>query len=103
MEADMLEVTDKAVDFLMNMMEKMEIKPKVRLSRAETCEGDGLELVLDEPHDDDEVIVIQGITFLVARDLYEKAKPILIDFVEYTPGAGFKITSNLKSEGTCCC
>lgn len=60
-------------------------------------------LVLDEPHDDDEVIVIQGITFLVAKDLYEKAKPIEIDFVEYTPGAGFKITSALKSEGTCCC
>lgn len=99
----MLEVTDKAIHFLMNLMEKIEAKPKVRLSRVETFGGNDLELVLDEARDDDEVIVVQGITFLVTRDLYEKAKPIEIDFVEYTPGAGFKITSNLKSEGPCCC
>lgn len=99
----MLDVTDKAINFLMNLMEKIEGEPKVRLSMIEACEGNGLELVLDEARDNDEVIVVEGITFLVARDLYEKAKPIAIDFVEYTPGAGFKITSNLKNEGTCCC
>ena len=99
----MLDVTEKAIDFLMNLMERIESDQKIRLAMADTCCGDALELVLDQPHDDDEVIVIQGITFLIAKDLYEKAKPIGIDFIEYTPGAGFKITSNLKTGGTCSC
>jgi len=99
----MLDVTDKAINFLMNLMEKIEGEQKVRLSMVETCGGNDLELILDQPHDDDEVIVIHGITFLIAKDLYEKAKPIGIDFIEYTPGAGFKITSNLKGDGSCCC
>jgi len=97
----MLEVTEKALNFLMNLMERVEGDQKIRLSMVEDCGGNALGLVLDQPHDDDEVIVIQGITFLIAKDLYEKAKPIGIDFIEYTPGAGFKITSNLKAEGTC--
>ena len=42
--------------------------------------------------------VIQGIHFVIARNLYEKAKPIDIDFVEYTPGAGFKITLRFVSQ-----
>ena len=72
----MLEVTEKAINFLMDLMEKVEGEQKVRLSMVENCGGNTLGLVLDQPHGDDEVIVIQGITFLVAKDLYEKAKPI---------------------------
>lgn len=60
-------------------------------------------MVLDEPRENDEVFVKQGITFLVKKDLYEQAMPIEIDFAGPGPGAGFKITSNLKNEGTCCC
>ena len=32
----MLEVTDKAVDFLMNLMQQMEGSPKVRLAMVDT-------------------------------------------------------------------
>jgi len=42
-------------------------------------------------------------TFLVTKDLYEKAKPIEIDFAGTGPGGGFKITSKLKKEGAGCC
>lgn len=91
----MVTVTDKAIDFLMNLMQQMEGDKKVRISIDESAGSNSLGLVLDEAHEGDEVIVIQGISFLMARDLYEKAKPIDIDFIEYTPGAGFKITSSL--------
>ena len=58
-------------------------------------------MVLDEPHENDEVITIKGITFLMEKELYEQAKPILIDFVG--PAGGFRIASELKQEGSCCC
>lgn len=60
-------------------------------------------LVLDEPLENDEVFDKQGITFLVDKELYGKAKPIEIDFAGTGPGGGFKITSSLKQEGTCSC
>lgn len=60
-------------------------------------------LVLDEPQENDAVFEKQGITFLVNQELYEQAKPIGIDFAGTGPGGGFKITSSLKQEGTCCC
>jgi Fe-S cluster assembly iron-binding protein IscA len=59
-------------------------------------------LVLDEPQENDEVFVRQGVTFLIEKSLYEKAKPIEIDFSGTAPGGGFKITSNLETKGTCC-
>ena len=60
-------------------------------------------LVLDEPLENDAVFEKQGITFLVNKELYEKAKPIEIDFAGTGAGGGFKITSSLKQEGSCSC
>jgi len=92
----MLTVTDKAIDFLMNLMQKMEAQKKVRITLDDTAGGNVLGLVLDDAvGDGDAVFAIHGVTFLVDQGLYEKARPIDIDFIEYTPGAGFKITSSL--------
>lgn len=92
----MLTVTDKAIDFLMNLMQQMEEQKKVRITLDDAAGGNALALVLDDaPCDTDAVFAIHGVTFLMDKDLYEKAKPIDIDFIEYTPGAGFKITSSL--------
>jgi len=91
----MLTVTDKAIDFIMNLLQQMDEPKKVRIMLDDSS-GNSLGLVLDESAgNDDADFVIQGIHFVIARDLYEKAKPIDIDFIEYTPGAGFKITSGL--------
>ena len=92
----MLTVTDKAINFLMNLMQQMEVQKKVRIALDDACGSNALGLVLEDASgDDDAVFEIQGISFVMARELYEKAKPIDIDFIEYTPGAGFKITSGL--------
>ncbi len=94
----MVTVTDKAIDFLMNLFLKMDKDKKVRIAIDDSCQA--LELVLDDAQSpEDTVIMIHGITFLIEKDLYEKAKPVEIDFIEYTPGAGFKITSSLASGG----
>lgn len=94
----MLTVTNKAIDFLMNLMEKLEGDQKVRIFLDESAGNHVLGMILDQTRDGDEVIVVQGIPFLIARELYERSKPIEIDFIEYTPGAGFKISSSLEGE-----
>lgn len=61
-------------------------------------------MALDEPHEDDLTLTEQGITFAIEKDLFEKAKPITVDFHESLDGGtGFNITSSLPTGGGCCC
>lgn len=58
-------------------------------------------LVLDEPLKDDAVFDKRGINFLVNEQLYEKVKPVVIDYAGRGPEGGFKIMSSLGQEGPC--
>ena len=61
-------------------------------------------MALDEPREDDTVFTEDGITYIVNKSLYERVKPIKVDFVDTAMGAGFTISSDLqKSCGTCSC
>mgnify|MGYP001036314373 CR=1 FL=1 len=67
-------------------------------------------MALDEPKDDDEVTVNNGVTFMINKQLLEQVRPVSVDFVESPYGAGFAINSSLKkgegcgsSGGTCSC
>lgn len=59
-------------------------------------------MALDESTPNDEVFEDQGVTFLVEKELFEKVKPIGIEFVTTPRGGGFKLTSSLsQAEGAC--
>lgn len=58
-------------------------------------------MVLDEPKEEDEVFNLKGITYVVDKDLYEKAKPITVDYVVSPFGSGFQIRSNLNLGASC--
>lgn len=58
-------------------------------------------MALDEPKDNDEQIENDGVTYLVEKDLLEKAKPINVDFVDSAMGSGFQITSNMSQGNSC--
>jgi Fe-S cluster assembly iron-binding protein IscA len=63
-----------------------------------------LGLVQDEPGDDDKVFDQEGITYVVDKDLFEKVKPIKVDFIDTPTGSGFFIFSSLGKEcGSCSC
>ena len=58
-------------------------------------------MALDEPQEKDFTVTDRGVTFAVEKDLFEKAKPIRIDFMESAGGSGFKITSSLATGEGC--
>jgi Fe-S cluster assembly iron-binding protein IscA len=58
-------------------------------------------MALDESTTNDEVFEDQGIQFLVEKTLFEKVKPITVDFITTPMGAGFRLTSNLSQESAC--
>ena len=63
-------------------------------------------MALDEPQASDEVFNEKGIKFIIEKELFDRAKPISVDFVQSAMGAGFMIKSELsKGEGcgSCSC
>jgi iron-sulfur cluster assembly protein len=58
-------------------------------------------MALDESKTNDEVFEDRGVTYLVEKDLFEKVKPIAVEFITTPRGGGFKLTSGLSQEGAC--
>jgi iron-sulfur cluster assembly protein len=58
-------------------------------------------MALDEPQQNDATFTDQEITFVIEKDLFDQAKPILVDYVESAQGAGFALTSSLPDGGGC--
>ena len=58
-------------------------------------------MALDGPKDDDETFDDKGLSFVMNSQLYEKVKPINIDYVMTSMGSGFQISSSLVSGGSC--
>ena len=59
-------------------------------------------MALDEPQNDDMTFTDRNINYIIEKELFDKAKPIHIDFVESTRGSGFQLTSSLSAGGGCC-
>jgi len=58
-------------------------------------------MALDEPHENDEIIEENNITYLMEKELYEQAKPINVDFIESMMGSGFSISSQMNTGAAC--
>jgi iron-sulfur cluster assembly protein len=102
----MFEVSEKASGMLKIFLENSKGPKMIRLlMQAGGCSGPAMGMALDEQKGKDQTFTHKGITFVIDRDLFERAKPIGIDFVESVGGSGFKITSSLATVdgcGSCC-
>ncbi len=59
-------------------------------------------MALDESKQDDEVFEDRGVTYLIEKNLFEKVKPISVEFITTPRGSGFKLNSSLsQQEGAC--
>jgi iron-sulfur cluster assembly protein len=58
-------------------------------------------MALDEPQETDVTYTEDGVTFTIEKDLFEKAKPIRVDFIESAQGSGFQLASSLVTGGGC--
>ena len=58
-------------------------------------------MALDESRENDEVFNDNGLTYVVEKDLYDRIKPIKVDYVNSPMGAGFSIGSSMPMGGSC--
>ena len=100
----MIEVSEKATEAIKEMFRDEEKIPSIRVTIEDGWAGPSLGLALDEPGEDDRVFTLEGITYTVNKDLFERVKPIKIDFIEKLGAGGFFIFSNLGQNPmpSCC-
>jgi iron-sulfur cluster assembly protein len=55
-------------------------------------------MALDELKENDTIFTEQGINLAIDKDLLEKVKPVLLDYVEAGGLSGFLLTSSLSKE-----
>ncbi len=59
-------------------------------------------MVLDEPRQNDEIFEDSGLTYIIEKGLFERAKPIKVDYIVSPFGSGFQIQSSLQLGGASC-
>ena len=92
----MFEVTEKASEKIKEFLDQQkEVKPVRILVTDGGWRGAYLVMALDEQKETDEVFTVKGATFLVDKTLFERAKPIHIDYVLNTMGGGYILKSEL--------
>jgi Fe-S cluster assembly iron-binding protein IscA len=60
-------------------------------------------MALDEPNEDDQVFTDRDITYVMNKNLFERVKPVKVDFVRTAMGSGFHVVGNLGEPEGCCC
>jgi Fe-S cluster assembly iron-binding protein IscA len=92
----MFEVSEKASEVIKQFLKEREGSQSIRVLMTEGgWKGAYLVMALDEQKENDQVFSEKGLTFLMETDLFDRAKPVRIEYVESTLGAGFKLKSEL--------
>ncbi len=98
----MFEISVKAQEKINEFLKTREENPSIRILVAGGWGGPSLGMALDEPRETDKVFENDGVTYLIDQDLFEKVKPINVDYVVQHGMGRLKIDSSLPAgEGGC--
>jgi len=95
----MIEITQKAAVMLKEFLKDQKGPRTIRIFlQKSSWRPSSLAIALDELKENDTIFSEQGITLTIDRDLLEKVKPILLDYVEAGGLSGFLLSSGLSKE-----
>lgn len=98
----MFKVTEKASEMLKEFFKTRDKVEPLRIHVAGmSCSGPQMGIALDELNENDSVFELDGLTFIIATDLLEQAKPIEVDYIITPGGEGFTIDHKLKNSAGC--
>jgi Fe-S cluster assembly iron-binding protein IscA len=90
----MIRATPEAIEAIRLFLEKNGLQKPVRVHlRSTGCCDASLGLMVDDAHDDDWTEDIQGVVFLIGRDLERLTGDIGIDYLAEPHRTGFVLTS----------
>lgn len=95
----MINISEKAQTVLKDFFKGKEITPIRVFLQTGGCSGPSLAMVLDQPKDSDDVCDVNGFTMLVDKKLHQMTRDITVDYVSYSTGSGFALTSEVNVGG----
>ena len=95
----MFEVGEEASERIKRFLEGRAGLQSIRILMTEGgWKGPFLVMALDEPKENDEVLTERGVTFLIEKTLFERVKPISIDYTHSALGSGYTLQSELMKD-----
>jgi len=95
----MFEVSEEASEQIKQFLKGREGLQSIRILMTEGgWKGPYLVMALDQQKKDDEVFTERGVTFLIKKTLFERVKPIRINYTHSTLGSGYTLESELKKD-----
>jgi iron-sulfur cluster assembly protein len=92
----MFEVSAEASEKITLFLEGRETLQAIRVLVTEGgWRGPYLVMALDEQKEDDEVFIERGVTFVIEKTLFERVKPIRVDYTHSPLGSGYTVESEL--------
>jgi Fe-S cluster assembly iron-binding protein IscA len=92
----MFEVSEEASEKIKQFLEGREGLQAIRVLMTEGgWRGPYLVMALDKRKEDDEVFTVGGVTFVVEKALFERVRPVRIDYTHSTLGSGYTLESEL--------
>jgi iron-sulfur cluster assembly accessory protein len=90
------EISEEASEKIKQFLEGREGLQVIRVLMTDGgWRGPYLVMALDEQKEDDEVFTERGVTFVIEKALFERVKPIRIDYTHSTLGSGYTLESEL--------
>ena len=101
----MLTVSNEACEALKNIMAERNLDSPVRIFAQNSCGGAQLALGVDEARDNDHKVEMEGITFVIDKELVDQTGEVSLNYVADAAVPGFAINTErpLVVEGGCGC
>ncbi len=90
----MFEVSEEASEKIKQFLEGRKTQTIRVLMTEGGWRGPYLVMALDEQKEDDEFFTERGVTFVIEKALFERAKPIRIGYTHSTLGSGYTLESD---------
>ncbi len=95
----MFDVSEEASEKIKQFLEGREGLQTIRVLITEGgWRGPYLAMALDEQKENDRVFTERGVTFLIEKALFDRVKPISIDYTHSTFGPGYTLKSELLKD-----
>lgn len=89
----MLDITRSARKMVREIVAQEKALSPIRIMMAGGCIGPRLGMLFDSARPDDQVFMVEGIQYVIGKDLLFRFQPITVDYKTDSAGGRFSITS----------
>jgi iron-sulfur cluster assembly protein len=89
----MLDITKTAGKMIREIVEREANPSPIRVTMAGGCIGPHLGMLFDAARRNDEAFEVEGICYVIDRELLSRFRPITVDYTGNASGGKFSITS----------